>query len=81
MASTQPAGSLGVLRILDVPGGRGRLRAVRAELFPAVAFIRRKIPLARRGWLGLVLAYCLRIVVRAWQLPAAVQAARRARRP
>jgi hypothetical protein len=81
MASTQPAGSLGVLRILDLPPGRGRRRALREELFPATDLMRKAFPLARRGPLGLALSYCARAAIRAWQLPAAIRAARRARRP
>lgn len=80
MAGDQPPGSLGVLRILEAPTARQRARAVRAELLPAPAFMRASSPLARRGPVGLVAAYLVRPVARAWQLPAAIRAVRRSRR-
>ena len=80
MAGDQPAGSLGLLRILESPTARDRARAVRAELLPAPAFMRAASPLARRGRLGLVLAYLVRPAARAWQLPAAIRAVRRSRK-
>jgi hypothetical protein len=54
---------------------------LRAEVLPAPAFMRAASPLARRGRLGLVLAYPARALVRAWQLPAAIRAVRRSREP
>jgi hypothetical protein len=80
LAADQTPGSLGVLRILDAATPRGRLRALRDELLPAPAIIRRASPLARRGRAGLVLAYLVRTVARAWRLPAAIRALRAARR-
>ena len=57
MAAAQPAGSLGVLRIIEARTVRARARALRAEVLPAPVFMRAASPLARRGRLGLVLAY------------------------
>ena len=81
MAGDQPPGSLGVLRIIEVPDHRKRMRAIRAELLPAPDFMRAGSPLARRGRIGLMLAYAARVLARAWQLPAAIRAVRWARRP
>ena len=80
MAGDQPPGSLGILRILEARTARARARTVRAELIPAPAFMRAASPLARRGRLGLVLAYLGRPVARTWQLPAAIRAVRWSRR-
>jgi Uncharacterised nucleotidyltransferase len=80
MAGDQPPGSLGLLGILDAPGTRDRARVMRERLLPGPAAMRVAAPLARRGRLGLALAYLLRPVVRTWQLPAAIRAVRRARR-
>ena len=81
MAADQPPGSLGVLTILEAPTIRTRMRAIRAELLPAPDFIRVQWPLARRGRLGLVLAYAARLLARTWQLPAAIRAVRWSRKP
>lgn len=79
LASAQPPAALGLLRVLDARGNGARLRAVRAELFPAPAFMRSVSPLARRGRAGLALAYPARALARARALPRAVRAVRGAR--
>jgi hypothetical protein len=81
MAADQPPGSLGVLRLLEAPTTRERMRSIRAELLPAPDFMRAGWPLARRGRIGLVLAYTARLLIRARQLPAAFRAVRRSRQP
>ena len=81
MAADQPAGSLGVLRILEAPTTRERMRAIRAELLPPPDFMRARSKLARRGRTGLVLAYPARVLARTWQLPAAARAVRWSRKP
>jgi hypothetical protein len=80
MAAEQTPGSLGVLRILEAPTARARLRAVRDELLPAPAMMRSTSPLARRGRAGLVLAYPARVLARAFRLPEAIRALRASRR-
>jgi hypothetical protein len=80
MASSQPPGSLGLLRIAQTRGPLGRVRAACATLFPAPSFMRTSYPSARRGRRGLLLAYAARLGARARQLPAAVRALRAARR-
>ena len=77
LASNQPPGSLGLLRIVEAPGARAR--TIRDELFPAPTYMRAMSGLARRGAAGLVLAYLTRILSRTWRLPAAIQAVRRSR--
>jgi Uncharacterised nucleotidyltransferase len=79
LASSQPPGSLGLLRVLESRGPRARARAVRHELLPAPSFMRATTALARRGPAGLALAYPVRAAARARALPAAVRAVRRAR--
>jgi hypothetical protein len=79
MAGSQPPGSLGMLTILDAPTTRARARAVLAELLPAPELMRAASPLARRGRVGLGVAYAGRVMARAWQLPAAIRAVRTAR--
>jgi hypothetical protein len=58
---------------------RARLRTLWKELTPSVAFMRASSPLARRGPLGLVLAYLWRPVWLLLRLPAALRAVREAR--
>ena len=81
LATDQPPGSLGVLRVLEAPTTRERIRALRSEMLPAPDFIRASSPLARRGRAGLALAYAGRLLARAWQLPVALRAVRWSRRP
>jgi hypothetical protein len=81
MAGDQPPGSLAVLRILEAPTAGERIRAIRTELLPAPDFLRAGSSLARRGRIGLALAYPARALARTWQLPAAIRAVRRSRRP
>lgn len=78
MASSQPAGSLGLLRIADARGHR--LRAIRDELLPAPEYMRAHDPRARRGRGGLALAYAARLASRGAGLPRALTAVRAARR-
>jgi hypothetical protein len=81
MASSQPPGALGLLRIAESRGAAGRLTAIRDTLFPAPSYMRASYPGARRGTRGLLLAYGARLLARAQRLPAAVRALRAARRP
>jgi hypothetical protein len=81
IASQQEPGSIGVLDVLEAPSTRERLRVIRAALVPAPSYMRAVSAVARRGRAGLLLAYLTRALARARQLPAAVRAVRRARRP
>jgi Uncharacterised nucleotidyltransferase len=47
----------GFAELAAAPGARGKLALLRRELFPTPAFMRWWTPLARRGRLGLALAY------------------------
>ncbi|WP_249020814.1 nucleotidyltransferase family protein [Conexibacter sp. S30A1] len=73
--------ALTVARLHQTRGLRARLALVRHKLFPPVTFMRKWSALARRGRLGLALAYLYRPLWVARRTPAAVrtwQAARRA---
>jgi hypothetical protein len=72
-------GALAVNRIVDGSGWFGRLRLVWGTLLPSPAFMRFFFPLARRGLLGLVAAYAVRLGTRTRRLPAGVAEWRRAR--
>jgi hypothetical protein len=80
-AAGRPPAALGILGILEKHSGRGRARAVRDAVVPTPEFMRASRPLARRGRTGLILAYLVRAVVRAGQLPGALRAVRSSRRP
>jgi hypothetical protein len=70
----------GIERLRTTPGFRSRARLVARELVPTRSFIRAWSPLARRGFLGLALAYCYRVFWLLLKLPAALRAHVRARR-
>ena len=76
-----PARSVG--RFLSTPGVRPRLRLVRRALVPSPASLRLSTPIARRGDVGLAVAYVRRPLVVAWRLigaaPSVVAALRRRR--
>jgi hypothetical protein len=78
-AGEQRPAALGVLTVLETPWRRGKLAALLDALIPSPEFMRVCFPLARRGRTGLVLAYVVRGMTRARQLPAAIRAVRRAR--
>jgi hypothetical protein len=80
-AGHQAPGSYGVLDMLEAPTVSARLRVLRDAMLPAPTYMRATSALARRGRAGLVLAYLARVLARARQLPAALRAVRRARRP
>lgn len=70
----------GVERLVRAPGLWGKLALARRELLPSAEFLRWSSPLARRGRLGLAVAYLERPLVLAWKAPASVLAWRRLRR-
>lgn len=79
-AAGAPPGVLGLYRFAKTPGVRARARLLRDEVFPAPGFLRAVSPLARRGRLGLTLAYAWRPFWLASRLWPAVRTWRRARR-
>jgi Uncharacterised nucleotidyltransferase len=79
-AAGAPPGVLGLYRFAKTPGMRARARLLRDEVFPAPGFLRAVSPLARRGRLGLALAYAWRPLWLASRLWPAVRTWRRARR-
>jgi hypothetical protein len=70
----------GVERLRTTSDPRARARLVIRELVPTRQFMKAWSPLARRGALGLMLAYCYRPVWLLVKLPAALRANARARR-
>jgi len=70
----------GLERLRRTPGLGPRLRLLGRELVPTPSFMRTWSPLARRGPVGLALAYAYRPVALAIELPAALRAHGRARR-
>jgi hypothetical protein len=59
-ATTPPDLALGFHQLASTPGLRPKLAFVARKIFPSAAWMRRCIPLARRGRLGLAAAYLLR---------------------
>jgi hypothetical protein len=78
-AGTPPL-ARGVNWILEAPSGRARMRRAVVALFPSPPEMRDWTPLARRGAMGLALAYVWRPVWVLWRLPRGWLAVRRARR-
>jgi hypothetical protein len=66
--------------LLSTPGVRGKGRLVLRKVFPPVAFMRAWVPLANRGWMGLVAAYTYRPLWVVWHAGPALFALVRARR-
>lgn len=83
-AKTAPPLTLGLEWFTHLPGLRPRLRFVFRKTFPPPAFMRLWSPLARRGRVGLVVAYLWRpvwLVLRGGPALAALRRARRDSRP
>jgi hypothetical protein len=70
----------GLERLRTTHGLGPRIRLLARELVPTPSFMRTWSPLARRGPVGLALAYAYRPVALAVELPAALRAHGRARR-
>jgi hypothetical protein len=79
-AATAPPTAVGLLRLARTPGLRAKSALVWHEAFPSKAFLLNWSPLARRGRLGLGLAYIWRPVWMLLRLGPALAAIRRARR-
>lgn len=71
--------ALTLSRLIDTPGVGRRASIVIRKLFPPATFMRKWSPLARRGGLGLIAAYCWRPLWVASRLPSALRALRSAR--
>jgi hypothetical protein len=72
--------AVGLLRLARTPGFKGKAALVWNEAFPSKAFLRTWSPLARRGRIGLALAYVWRPVWMILRLGPALAAIMRARR-
>jgi Uncharacterised nucleotidyltransferase len=79
-ATTAPPTSVGLLRLAETKGMRAKTALVAREAFPSAFFLRTWSPLARRGPLGLAIAYVWRPVWILLQLGPALAAIMRARR-
>ena len=79
-AATAPPTAVGLLRLARTPGMRAKTALVWHEAFPSKAFLRNWSPLARRGPLGLMLAYVWRPIWMLFRLGPALAAIMRARR-
>ncbi|HEY3208216.1 MAG TPA: nucleotidyltransferase family protein [Actinomycetota bacterium] len=75
-----PALALGIDWLVSSPGLRGKGRLVLRKIFPPVSFIRAWSPLARRGRVGLAVAYAYRPLWVLWRVGPAVWALARARK-
>jgi hypothetical protein len=79
-AGAAPPLSFGIRRLRSTRGLRAKVRLLVRELFPTPSFMRVWSPIARRGRLGLTLAYAYRPFWLAVKLPGAVIAVSRATR-
>jgi hypothetical protein len=61
-ATTPPALALGFEELRLTPGLGAKVRFVACKLFPSRTYMRFLLPLARRGPLGLLMAYCWRLI-------------------
>jgi hypothetical protein len=77
-AATAPSTALGFDWIAQTPGVRAKLQLTARKLAPDAAFMRAWSPLARRGRLGLGVAYAGRIAWLVWHAPTGFRAWRRA---
>jgi hypothetical protein len=80
LRATRSPEALTIARLVDTRGMRPRLSIVRHKLMPPPSFMRKWSPLARRGRLGLALAYIWRPLWVISRLPHAVSAWGRVRR-
>jgi hypothetical protein len=80
LAGSAPYSAWTVERLSQTPGLRAKLRILLPRLLPGPEFMRVWYPVARRGRLGLALAYLRRLAWLVTAAPRAVGAWRRARR-
>jgi hypothetical protein len=62
LSSSPVATAYGFARLAATPGLGGKMTFLARKLVPTPAFMRHQFPIARRGWLGLALAYLWRPV-------------------
>ena len=79
-ASSAPDGAMFLERLRSAPRGRARRRLLARGIVPPASYMRARSQLARRGPLGLVLAYVARVLTRVATAGTAVRALRTARR-
>src|SRR4051812_25065342 len=79
MLTSPPPGAQRLLELATSSGVKARLRHLRQALVPSPAFMRAAYATARRGHLGLALAYGLRLVKNARAAPGMAGAIRRSR--
>lgn len=79
-AGAPPPGALGFALLAESSGVRGRLRALARGIAPPPAYMRGRYPLARRGRIGVALAYGVRLVWLGRHAPSAIGAWLRAKR-
>lgn len=72
--------ALGLNYVAELPSAHARVRFIAAKVFPSPASMRESYGVARRGGLGLTLAYVRRLLWLSIRTPRAVRAVRRARR-
>jgi putative nucleotidyltransferase-like protein len=61
-AKSAPPLALGFEELRGIRGLRGRIRFVVRKLFPSRSYMRAMVPLARKGSIGLAIAYCRRLI-------------------
>jgi hypothetical protein len=79
-AAGAPAPALGFERLASTPGWRDKLRHLTRVLLPTPGFLRWWTPIAKRGRIGLLLAYPWRYAYLAWKAVPSLIAWWRARR-
>jgi hypothetical protein len=79
-ATSPPDLALGLHTLARTSGLRQKARFVARKLFPPASWMRRRVPIARRGNVALVAAYIWRPVQFLFKTPAALRALRKARR-
>ena len=62
----------GLVRVANARSRRAAIRVLVSELVPSPAFMRHTRPLARRGWIGLLVAYLQRTLWLMTNLPGAL---------
>jgi hypothetical protein len=81
LSGTAPPTADWFLHVLQARGARAKLRLLAGEIVPSVEFMRLASPrLANHGRVGLLTAYAIRPLIRAWRAPRGFVAARRAAR-
>jgi hypothetical protein len=61
-AKSPPPLALGFEELRGIQGFRARVRFIARKLFPSPSYMRAMVPIARKGFFGLVIAYCWRAI-------------------